>query len=133
MSDPVSVGALAVMALGLAAEALIKGAVGETVKDAYATLKNRISAWAGADLRALEADPTSEGRRTVLAEQVDQQPAGEQESVKVLATELLDVLKHDGVASPTVVRVKASHGSVAAGGDIRGSTIKIGGGRSPRD
>jgi hypothetical protein len=43
MTDPVTVGALVVGALSMAAEAALKGAVGEAVKDGYKALKEKVS------------------------------------------------------------------------------------------
>ena len=42
MSDPVTIGALAASALAMAADAALKGAVGEAVKDGYKVLKEKI-------------------------------------------------------------------------------------------
>ncbi len=47
MPDPVTAGALVAWALGLGGEAIVKGAVGEAVKDAYQALRAKISTWAG--------------------------------------------------------------------------------------
>lgn len=46
VAEPVTVGILAVSALAIAAETVIKGAVSEAVKDGYKALKERISLWA---------------------------------------------------------------------------------------
>jgi hypothetical protein len=48
MVDPVTVGSLVAGALGMTAEALLKGAVGEAVKDGYNALKEKVkvSQWA---------------------------------------------------------------------------------------
>jgi hypothetical protein len=70
------------MALSRAAEAVLKGAVGEAVKDTYAALKEKVGRWAGSDVEALETTPTSKGRQTVIAEEVDRQPASEQDTVQ---------------------------------------------------
>jgi len=41
MTDPVTIGTLAASALALAGDETVKGFVGETVKDAYKTLRTR--------------------------------------------------------------------------------------------
>ena len=46
MLDPVTVGSLVAGALGMAADAALKGAVGEAVKDGYQALKEKVSHWA---------------------------------------------------------------------------------------
>jgi tetratricopeptide (TPR) repeat protein len=125
VADPITAGALAATALALAAEATIKGSVGELVKDAYSALKNKIAAWAGSDVRSLENDPTSKGRQAILAEQIDRQSPGERDAVQALATQLIQALKQDGVTVPSSVTVTASHGSVAVGGDMTSNTILI--------
>jgi tetratricopeptide (TPR) repeat protein len=125
MADPITAGALAATALALVAEATVKGSVGELVKDAYSALKNKIAAWAGSDVRALESDPASKGRQAVLAEQIDRQSPGERDAVQALATQLIHALKQDGVAVPPSVTATASHASVAAGRDMTGNTITI--------
>jgi hypothetical protein len=103
MADPVTIGVLAATALSLAAQQVVKGAVGEAVKDAYAALKDRVARWAGDDVKALEKNPASEGRKAVLAEQVNEQPESEQEAVKALATTLMQVLKQEGAKVPSLV------------------------------
>ena len=57
MADPVTVGVLVSWALGLAGEAIIKGATGEAVKDAYQALKGKLSGWAAGDVGELEKAP----------------------------------------------------------------------------
>ncbi len=124
MADPITIGALAATALSMAAEAMLKGAVGEAVKDAYKGLKTTVAHWAGNDLEALEKNPTSKARQGVIAEEIDRQPSTEQETAKALATALIEALKKEGISDPrTSVTVTAKNGGVAAGGDIQGSTI----------
>ena len=122
MADPVTIGALAAMALSMAAEAVVKGAVGEAVKDAYAALKEKVGRWAGSDVEALVETPDSPRRQAVVAQKVDRQPASEQDTVQALATKLIESLKQEGVSVPSVT-VRADRGGVAAGRDIRGGTI----------
>ena len=71
MADPISVGVFVSWALGLAGEAIIKGAAGEAVKDAYRALKTKVSLWAGGDVGELEKTPASKPRQAVIADIVD--------------------------------------------------------------
>ncbi len=96
MTDPVTIGTLAATALSMAADAGLKGAVGEGVKDAYKALKNEIAHWAGGDVDALEKAPTSANRLALIAEAVDGQPADERAMVKTLAAVLVAALKSRG-------------------------------------
>ena len=59
MADPITIGALVATALSMAAEATLKGAVGEAAKDAYKKLKDAVARWTGNDVEALEKNPTS--------------------------------------------------------------------------
>jgi hypothetical protein len=68
MVDPVTVGSLVAGALSMTAEAVLKGTVGEAVKDGYKALKEKVSHWASGEVTALEADaqlnwPTNGHRR----------------------------------------------------------------------
>ncbi len=93
MTDPVTIGTLAASALAMAAEAVLKGAVGEGVKDAYKALKEKVAHWAGGDVAALEKAPASVNRQALIAEAVDGQPADERAMVKTLAIVLVGALK----------------------------------------
>ncbi len=95
MSDPLTIGTVVSLALSLASEAALKGAVEEGVKDAYKALKHKIAYWASVDVEALEKNPSSLGRRTVIAETVDKLPDGEKSSVKILADSLVKELEHN--------------------------------------
>jgi len=99
MPDPVTIGALAAAALSMTGEAMLKGAVGEVVKDAYKKLKDLVCSWAGADVEALEKTPTSPNRQGVIAEAINAQPPKVQEQVKALATALVAAMK-DQPAGP---------------------------------
>ncbi len=92
MTDEVTIGGLAASTLGIASEALLKGAVGEGVKDAYRALKDKIAQWGGRDVDALEREPASAARRAVVAEIIDAQPAEEAAAVHVLAKRLIAAL-----------------------------------------
>src|SRR3712207_8011053 len=57
----------------------------------------------------------------------------EQDSVQALASKLIEALKQEGRSVPPTISVRADHGSVAAGGNISGSTITThSGGTKPR-
>ena len=100
MSDPITVGAVTSLVLSMASEQALKGFVGEAAKDAYKALKGKIAHWAGGDVEALEKDPTSVGRRSVIAETIDKLPEAEKISVKELATQLADALKKSAAEGP---------------------------------
>jgi hypothetical protein len=93
MPDLVTLGALVAAALGMAAEAALKGAVGEVVKEAYHALKEKVSGWASDDVKALEELPTSTARQAVIAEIVDAQLKDDREALRVLAETLVAALK----------------------------------------
>ncbi len=93
MTDPGTIGTLAATALAMTADAALKGAVGEGVKDAYKALKEKVTRWAGGDVEALEKAPASANRQALIAEAVDGQPADERAMVKTLATVLVAALK----------------------------------------
>lgn len=91
--EPVTVGSLVATSLSMAAEAALKGAVGEVVKDGYKALKEKISRWASGEVAALEATPESIGRQTVVAEIIDAQSEDERKALRVLAEVLVARLK----------------------------------------
>ena len=93
MVDPVTVGSLVAGALSMAAEAVLKGAVGEAVKDGYKALKEKVSHWASGEVTALEATPSSIGRQTVIAEMIDAQSEEDRKSLRALAEALVAKLK----------------------------------------
>jgi hypothetical protein len=88
MSDAVTIGALAASALAMAAEAMVKGAVGEAIKDAYKALKDKVALWIPGDIKALEKNPTFVSRQRVIAEVIDTQPPDDQAEIKRLASAL---------------------------------------------
>jgi hypothetical protein len=96
--DPMTIGALAAWALGTAAEALGKGVLGEVSKDAYKRLKDKVVQWAGGDVAALEKAPTSESRKTVIAEIIDLQSEQDLEALRLLIEELVSSFKNDSKA-----------------------------------
>jgi hypothetical protein len=107
MADPVTIGVLTASALAMAGEAALKGVVSEAAKDAYKTLKSKVAQWAGSDVESLEKTPTSQARRAVVAEVVDNRSAEEQAAVRVLAQELLAALKRRGPVGLDIGRLEA--------------------------
>jgi hypothetical protein len=93
MDNPVTIGSLVAGALSLAAEAVLKGAVGEAVKDGYKALKEKVSHWASGEVTALEATPSFIGRQTVIAEIINAQSEEDQKSLGLLAEALVAKLK----------------------------------------
>jgi hypothetical protein len=98
MADPVTVGVLVASALGMAGDTIIKSAVGEAVRDAYKALKSKVAHWAGAEVEAMEKAPTSPGRRAVVAEIIDAQPADATTALRPLAEQLIAALQASGTA-----------------------------------
>jgi hypothetical protein len=98
MVDPVTVGSLVAEALSMAAEALLKGAVGEAVKDGYKTLKERVSRWASGDVTELEKSPSSATRQAVIAEIIDAQSEDDRKLLRDLAEALVAKLKESAPA-----------------------------------
>ncbi|MEO1016966.1 MAG: hypothetical protein AAFY56_04655, partial [Pseudomonadota bacterium] len=88
MSTSVTVGMLAASALSIGAEAALRGAMTESVKDAYNTLKRRIAFLAKSDVESLENEPESIGRKAVVAEVIDRQDSNALIEIKKLAITL---------------------------------------------
>ena len=76
----------------------MKSSVGEAVKDAYQTLKAKVSSWAEGDVTELQKNPKSSTRQAIIAEIVDGLPQEDQESVRKLAETLATKLKEQGPA-----------------------------------
>jgi hypothetical protein len=93
MADPVTVGSLVAGALSMAAEALLKGTVGEAAKDGYNALKEKVAHWASGDIVELEKTPSSGARQAVIAEIIDGQSEEDRESLRTLAKALVTKLK----------------------------------------
>jgi hypothetical protein len=111
MADPVTVGVLVAEALRLGAEEVVKGTVGELVKDAYQKLKAKLSSWFAHDVEALEKQPSSKARQAVVAESVDGLPPADCELLRTLAQALTEALE---ARAPEIVgidigRLKALH------------------------
>jgi hypothetical protein len=77
----------------MAAEAVLKGTVGQAVKDGYKALKGKVSHWASDDVAALENTSGSIGRQTVIAEIIDAQSEDDGKSARLLAEALISALK----------------------------------------
>jgi hypothetical protein len=99
MPEPITIGALVATALSLASEAVVKAGVDVAVKDAYESLKVKISAWAANDTAELERTPNSRLRQAVIAEKIDSLPASDQDVLRNTAERLLDILKKQ---APTI-------------------------------
>jgi uncharacterized protein YicC (UPF0701 family) len=107
MTDPITIGVLATTALSMAAEAALKGSIGEAAKDAYNKLKAKVSEWAGNDVEALEKSPTSNARKTVIAEELDRLTSEQLADIGKLAQALKEVLEKrssDGDAVGVLLR-----------------------------
>jgi hypothetical protein len=107
-----TIGALGALALGIAAEAVLKGAVGEAVKDAYKALKTKVAVWASTDVEALVSDPDSTDRQSTIAESVDRQPEDVQAEVAVLTAKLIAALKSDGNVGLDISDLRATEVSL---------------------
>lgn len=141
MADPLTVGACVAAALAMGAEALVKSAVGEAVKDAYQALKARVAAWAAPEAEALEASPTA-GRKLVLAEAIDALTASEQAELQGLAEHLVQSLREAGPVGVDVATLEALNvrfgaisvsdgvgvrlGNVRAQGDVTFGDVAVG-------
>jgi len=111
MADPITVGVLVVEALRLAAEEVVKGTVGEVVKDAYKQLKSKLSLWAAHDVEALEKQPNSKARQAVIAETVDDLSATDRDSLRSLAQALTEALEKQApeIVGLDIGKLKALH------------------------
>ena len=98
MAGAVTVGSLVAGALSMAAEAVLKGAAGEAVKDGYKALKERVSRWASGDAVELEKTPGSAARQAIIAEIIDAQSEEDQISLRDLAEALVAKLKESAPA-----------------------------------
>lgn len=120
MAEPVTVGVFIATVLGIAGEAILKGAVGEAVKDSYSVLKGKIAHWARDDVEALEKAPTSAARQAVVAEIIDAQPADCLPSLRASAERLSSDLKAAGSIGLDITRLTAQEvelGDIAVTGE----------------
>jgi hypothetical protein len=116
MSDPVTIGGLAVLALSTASEAALKSAVGDVVKSAYNALKQKVSNWASPEVEAWEKAPTSKARQDVIAEEIDRQSVNDQREVRELASLLLRELEKQQSHTPIGVDI----------GRLKAARVKLG-------
>jgi hypothetical protein len=107
MTDAMTIGDLAASTLGIASEALLKGAPGEGVNDAYRALKDKVAQLAGRDVDALEREPATAARRAVVAEIIDAQQAKEAAAVDVLAKRLIAAQRTSESVSLDIGRLEA--------------------------
>jgi hypothetical protein len=98
MADPVTIGTLVASVLSMAGEAMLKGAIGEAAKDAYKTLKEKLSHRAGNDLTELEKAPDSVARRAVIAETVDHLSPEDGEELRAPTQMLVGKLREEAPA-----------------------------------
>jgi len=129
MSDPVTIGFLAVSALAMAAEAVVKAGVGEVVKDAYKALKTKIAFWCGDDVEALVKEPTSKERQLTVAEKIDQQSPADHAEIKTLTLALNEALRKAADAGPIgldVGKIDAARIALEATKIQSGTGIKVG-------
>lgn len=102
--DP-TIGALAVEALSIAAQAALRGTVGEAVKDAYKALKHKIAQWAEGDITALEKAPDSKERQEILTKEIDKQLPQDLAQIRSLAAALIDEMEKRQRSGPIGVDI----------------------------
>ncbi len=144
MPDPLTIGVLTAKAISIAAEELVKTAVGEAVKDAYKALKDKVAHWTSGEIATLEAAPTSKGKQLAVAEIIDAQSEEDRQTLKVLTENLLAKLKENapaiGLDVARVTDLEMELGKVnvtsgvgvrvrdALGGKLKTGDISVGGG-----
>ena len=126
MVDPVTVRALTASALAMAGDAVVKGVLGEVVKDSYKALKGRIAHWAAGDLEALEKAPNSAARQAVVAEIIDAQPSNDVAEVRVLADRLIAAMRSAGSTGLDVARLEALEVQLGAITVKEGTGVRMG-------
>lgn len=124
-------------ALAAGAAAGLKPMAEAAVKDAYAALRALIrEKYRQVDVRIVEADPTSESRRAVVAEELKKAAADADETVLSRAQALLEVLQRqapdtarelavdlEGIKAALSIEIENVHG-----GAVRGRQWETGGG-----
>jgi hypothetical protein len=137
MSDPVTIGAVVVSVMVMAAEAVVRSGVGEAVKDAYKALKGRVSKWASGEVATLEAASSSKGKQLAVAEIIDAQTQDDKDALLALAEIVIARLKENGGAigadfnRVTDLEIQLGNIMVTSGigvrvTDARGGTVKTG-------
>jgi hypothetical protein len=109
-------------ALMAGAMAIARDVAGEVVVEAYERLKENIDRRFGDKPRvalaieAVEQRPASQGRQVLLAEELEQAKAEQDEDLALRAREFLDLLKEQGLISGTYYEAAVSgSGAVAQG------------------
>ncbi len=141
MVDPVTIGALAAQALAMAAQEVVKTSVGEAAKDAYKKLKEKVGAWAGADVQAFAEEPNSAGRQLIVAEKIDRQSPDEVAEIQTLALALTEALREAAKAGAVGIdigrleaaRVQLEGINVSQGAGFRADEVKTTGDFTARD
>jgi hypothetical protein len=122
MTDPMTIGALVTSALATAAPEVVKSAAGETAKDAYKALKEKLWPSAAAEVATLEAAPGSKGKQLAVAEIIDARPADEQQALRALAEALLAQLKASapaiGLDIGRLTALEAQLGNITVGSGV---------------
>jgi len=95
MTDSVTIGSLAVLALTLAADSARRGILGEGTRTAYVTLKEKITQWANIHGAILEDRYALAIPSAKIARTIERQSKEDQLTVKKLAAALIDALKKD--------------------------------------
>ena len=102
----------------MTAEAMLKGAVGEGVKDAYKALKSKIAIWASGDVEALDKTPSAAKRQELIAEEVDRQSPPDRAEIRQLAIALLDELDKRQRSGPIGIDVGRLHAARVRLGEL---------------
>jgi outer membrane receptor for Fe3+-dicitrate len=121
--DPISV---IVAALAAGAAAGVKPTAEQAIKDAYAGLKGFIQRkWGQVNVSQLEANPTSEARRTVVKEDLAQTEAAKDRELLALADTLLDAVSRHAPDAAKSVGVRLE--DFKSGGALRIRDVTAGG------
>lgn len=126
MVDPITIGGLAVSALAMAGEAVLKGSLGEGAKDAYHALKNKIARWAGPEVKALEENPASQELQTLVAGIVDNRSPAERTVAREFAEQLIAALRNGGNVGLDVGRLDALEVQLGSITVFEGTGVRIG-------
>jgi len=120
--DPISV---VVTALAAGAAAGLKPAAEQAVKDAYAGLKAFIQQkWQQVSLGQLEANPTSEARRSVIREDLEQSGAAKDRELLALADRVLEAVSRHAPDTARSLGVRLE--DISGGGSLRIADVTAG-------